>query len=288
MGSWWLPRRNLTECPHVSTTRKASGARPFTARSVVASTLLGARPPVLSARVLVRSGALFGISEGTVRVALTRMVALVSWPPTERAATSWSDGSAPASASRTRAADGSTRVDGWDGGWELHVVRPERRDAAERAALRAAAGRLRLVERARRHLDAAGQPRRTTSTRRPPTGRRRRHVVHGPARRTRRTGQGAVGPRRLGRRRRVLVERIRAAGAELGRRGDLGDGRLAAAFVLEADVLRHLHHDRCCPPSCSPRGGPGRPCGPASRSSTPGSWPPGVSGCATEVPRGGE
>jgi phenylacetic acid degradation operon negative regulatory protein len=41
---------------------------------VIASTLLGARPPVLPVQVLVRSGQLFGLSEGTVRVALSRMV----------------------------------------------------------------------------------------------------------------------------------------------------------------------------------------------------------------------
>jgi phenylacetic acid degradation operon negative regulatory protein len=48
---------------------------PLSARSVVASTLLGLDPPVLPAQVLVRSGELFGIAEGTTRVALSRMVA---------------------------------------------------------------------------------------------------------------------------------------------------------------------------------------------------------------------
>ncbi len=41
---------------------------------MIASTLLGAHPPVLPARVLLRSGGLFGIPEGTIRVALSRMV----------------------------------------------------------------------------------------------------------------------------------------------------------------------------------------------------------------------
>ncbi|MEK8169145.1 PaaX family transcriptional regulator C-terminal domain-containing protein [Streptomyces sp. M19] len=49
--------------------------RPLTARSIVLSTLLGLHPPELPARALVRVGALFGAAEGTVRVALTRMVA---------------------------------------------------------------------------------------------------------------------------------------------------------------------------------------------------------------------
>ena len=43
--------------------------KPMTARSVVASTLLGIEPPRLPARILVRSGELFGIAEGTTRVA---------------------------------------------------------------------------------------------------------------------------------------------------------------------------------------------------------------------------
>jgi len=37
---------------------------------VIASTLLGMHPPVLAAQVLVRSGELFGIAEGTTRTAL--------------------------------------------------------------------------------------------------------------------------------------------------------------------------------------------------------------------------
>ena len=49
--------------------------RPLTARSVVASTLLGLHPPRLSARLLVASGELFGIAENATRTALSRMVA---------------------------------------------------------------------------------------------------------------------------------------------------------------------------------------------------------------------
>ena len=49
--------------------------RPLTARSVLASLLLGTHPPELSGQRLVRAGELFGLSEGTTRVALSRMVA---------------------------------------------------------------------------------------------------------------------------------------------------------------------------------------------------------------------
>ena len=46
----------------------------LTARSVVASTLLGTHPPRLPGRLLVAFAEEFGINPGTTRVALTRMV----------------------------------------------------------------------------------------------------------------------------------------------------------------------------------------------------------------------
>src|SRR5690349_17950414 len=48
--------------------------RPLTARSVIASTLLGITPPRLPAAALVASGEKFGVAPGTTRVALSRMV----------------------------------------------------------------------------------------------------------------------------------------------------------------------------------------------------------------------
>ena len=53
----------------------ALGLRPLSARSVVASVLLGTHPPRLSAATLVELCSRFGISGGTTRVALSRMVA---------------------------------------------------------------------------------------------------------------------------------------------------------------------------------------------------------------------
>lgn len=49
--------------------------RPLTARSVLASTLLGADPPALPVAQLVHVAGLFGINENRARVALSRMVA---------------------------------------------------------------------------------------------------------------------------------------------------------------------------------------------------------------------
>ncbi|HZU79620.1 MAG TPA: PaaX family transcriptional regulator C-terminal domain-containing protein [Acidimicrobiales bacterium] len=50
------------------------GERPLTARSVLASTLLGADPPELPVAHLVHMAGLFGINENRARVALSRMV----------------------------------------------------------------------------------------------------------------------------------------------------------------------------------------------------------------------
>ncbi|MFI1797615.1 PaaX family transcriptional regulator C-terminal domain-containing protein [Streptomyces sp. NPDC020379] len=117
--------------------------RPLTARSVVLSTLLGHHPPALPASALVRAGALFGTAEGTVRTALTRMVAAGdleardgTYRLTDRLLARQArqdDSRAP----RTRA---------WDGGWEIAVVTTERRAPADRAALRQAMAALRLAE----------------------------------------------------------------------------------------------------------------------------------------------
>ncbi|MEU1663696.1 PaaX family transcriptional regulator C-terminal domain-containing protein [Streptomyces sparsogenes] len=121
----------------------ALALRPLTARSIVLSTLLGHHPPELPARALVRVGALFGAAEGTVRVALTRMVAAGDLEQRGRAyrltdrllarQARQDDSRAP----RTRR---------WDGGWEIAVVTSDRRAAPERAALRQAMATLRLAE----------------------------------------------------------------------------------------------------------------------------------------------
>ncbi|MGB7052793.1 MAG: hypothetical protein WBG41_14600, partial [Acidimicrobiales bacterium] len=51
------------------------GNRGFTARSVLASTLLGEDPPELPVAHLVHMASLFGVGENRARVALSRMVA---------------------------------------------------------------------------------------------------------------------------------------------------------------------------------------------------------------------
>lgn len=119
------------------------GERPLTARSVIASALLGTRPPRLPVGLLVHAGSLFGIGEGAVRTALWRMVAggeLESDDHGYRLAGPLLD--------RKRRLDEShaPKRRQWDGTWELAVVSAERRSATDRNELRGAAIALHLVE----------------------------------------------------------------------------------------------------------------------------------------------
>jgi phenylacetic acid degradation operon negative regulatory protein len=117
--------------------------RALTARSVVASTLLGVDPPRLSTLALVRSGELFGLSEGATRTALSRMVAAGDIEPEGdgyRLAGELLERHVRQQAARAPAARA------WDGTWVLALVAAERRPAAERARLRQAMRRLRFAE----------------------------------------------------------------------------------------------------------------------------------------------
>jgi len=117
--------------------------RPLTPRSLIASLLLGMRPPRMPAARLVEWCGLFGVAEGTARVALSRML--------DRGELLARDGVyelAGRLRGRLPAQEWSLapRVTTWDGDWLLSVVEPGARTAAERAALRDAMRRLRLVE----------------------------------------------------------------------------------------------------------------------------------------------
>lgn len=124
---------------------RVSDERPLTARSVIASTLLGTTPPRLPGRLLVRAGALFGLAEGTVRTALSRMVAAG-----ELTAEDGTYALAGSLLARQARQDESRRAvvaaEPWDGTWAVAVVHGERRSAPQRVELRAAATALRLAE----------------------------------------------------------------------------------------------------------------------------------------------
>lgn len=117
--------------------------RPFRARSVVASILLPLEPPALPVRDLVRCGELFGITEGTTRVTLSRMV---SAGELEQGAEGYRlTGRMLARQQRQRRAR-HPQLQPWDGRWLLGVVVAERRRSVERAALRQTMAAARLAE----------------------------------------------------------------------------------------------------------------------------------------------
>jgi phenylacetic acid degradation operon negative regulatory protein len=114
----------------------ALGLRPFSARSVVASCLLGSHPPELPTAGLVRLCTRFGIAEGTARVALSRMVAAGEIAATGGGYRLVGE----ALLSRQISVDEAQRPpEGpWNGYWRMAVVVSGARGAAERGELRRA------------------------------------------------------------------------------------------------------------------------------------------------------
>jgi phenylacetic acid degradation operon negative regulatory protein len=117
--------------------------RPLSARSVMASLLLGRTPPAAPVADLVRWCSLFGISEGTARVALHRMVVkdeLVASDGVYRLAGRLARRQARQETSLT------PEVRRWSGEWRMATVVASRRAAATRADLRDAMRRLHFAE----------------------------------------------------------------------------------------------------------------------------------------------
>ncbi|OQZ93432.1 transcriptional regulator [Mycobacterium alsense] len=120
--------------------------RPLSARSVLASALLGSDRGSLSVAELVAVASLFGISPGAARTCLWRMASageLTAGDGTYTLAGRLSE--------RRERVDEAARFDDavtrrWDGTWELAIVALERRPAAERLELRKAAAALHLAE----------------------------------------------------------------------------------------------------------------------------------------------
>ena len=117
---------------------------PLTARSVVASVLLGTHPPVMSARALVQSATLFGLAEGTVRTAVSRMVA--KGELSRRDDGRYELAGHLAARQERQSASRSPELRQWSGNWEMWVVGASAREAPERAELRRSARALRLGE----------------------------------------------------------------------------------------------------------------------------------------------
>jgi phenylacetic acid degradation operon negative regulatory protein len=217
--------------------------KPFTARSVLASALLGEDPPELPVSHLVELAGLFGISGNRARVALSRMVA---------AGEATTDGSG-----RYRLAGrlferhlrqqasrlGGPRT-GWSGGWWVAMVLEPARSADERSTRRRRLSSARMAE-AREGVwmrpDNLDLPAGVTGD--PGLG----WLTGGP------TGDPAGWAARL------WDLPAWSAKAEVLRAGltrqptrDVGD--LAPGFALSAAVLRHLQADPLLPTELWPPG----------------------------------
>lgn len=125
------------------TEERNTGERPLSARSLIASLLLRSDPPRMRAARLVQWCRLFGVSEGTVRVALSRMV--------DRGELDADGGTyelAGRVGARRSAQDWSLRPRrrAWRGQWNMALVGDASRSAADRAALREAMRRARFAE----------------------------------------------------------------------------------------------------------------------------------------------
>jgi phenylacetic acid degradation operon negative regulatory protein len=124
--------------------RALVGERALTARSVVASTLLGTHPPRMEPGRLVRVGALFGLAEGAVRTALSRMVTAGDLEQDDRGRYVLAGPLLARQARQDESRAAVTRP--WGGSWTQAVVDAQRRSPAERNRLRGAARNLRLAE----------------------------------------------------------------------------------------------------------------------------------------------
>ena len=120
------------------------GLRPLSARSVVASVLLGTHPPRLSAAGLVQLCGRFGISSGTTRVALSRMVAAGELAAEEGHYRLVGE----ALLARQRAQDAGLAPPGepWTGWWRMAVVVSSGRAPGERVELRRALADARFAQ----------------------------------------------------------------------------------------------------------------------------------------------
>ena len=117
----------------------------LSARSIVASTLLGTTPPRLAGRLLVAFAEEFGVAPGTTRVALSRMVDRGELIREDDGHYALSGALLDRQRRQEEGLIPSARV--WNGAWEIYVVCEVGREASERAALRRAATHLGLRER---------------------------------------------------------------------------------------------------------------------------------------------
>jgi phenylacetic acid degradation operon negative regulatory protein len=224
---------------------QASNTSPLTARSVLASALLGQEPPELPVAHLVHLASLFGINENRARVALSRMAA-AGEVSTDGSGRYRLGGHLLARQERQhQSRRAATRP--WTGGWRLAVVTATGRAAEDRSALRRRLILARLAEQREGvwlrpdnidlQPDPAGEPGVAVYTARP-------------------DGDGAALAAQLfdlggwAQRAEELARRLD------GLRTD-GPEDLAPGFELSAAVLRHMQADPLLPVELWPTGWPG-------------------------------
>jgi phenylacetic acid degradation operon negative regulatory protein len=228
-------------------------SRPMTARSLIASLLLGMHPPRMRARRLVQWCALFGIAPGTARVALSRM--------TEHGELVADDGVyelAGRVRSRQAAQDWSLapKLREWHTEWSFAVVTREARSASARAAFRTAMRRCRYAE-VREGCwtrpdnlprDAAPEDAWATVDAQSSwwTGR--------PDGDERALADELFAPKRWADRARELSDHLATLTVALG---DGSHDRLAESFVAGAATLQHVRNDPLLPRDVLPGGWPG-------------------------------
>lgn len=223
--------------------------RPMGPRSVVASLLLGRRPPSMRAALLVRWCEALGFSENATRVALSRMV--------ERGELLAADGRYELSgtfrilqALQDWAVTDALRP--WNGEWTLVVAGADRRAAVDRAAFRAAARAARLAP---LRDGVWGRPDNLPAH----VGAEAWALLAGQA--TRWVGRPEPSPDCVAlfglspwrARAELLLERLAATAAEItARPAELGRG-----FVVSAAIVQHLRRDARLPAGLLPAGWPG-------------------------------
>lgn len=218
------------------------GVRPFNARSLVLSVLLGQQPPELPTRSLVALAELFAIAPGTMRTALSRMITagdLETSDGTYRLAGRQLERKAAQDAGRRPAPER------WDGSWWLAVVTEERRSVGDRRTFRSHMANLRMGE---LRPDTWLRPANLDG----PTGDDGLAVVRGPL--------DGAGPSDLARRLWPLGEFATMADDLLRRLDEatpeLVQGRpeaLASTINLSAVVVRFLRAEPLLPPSLTPQ-----------------------------------
>lgn len=224
--------------------RVSAPARPLTARSVLASALLGMDPPELSVSQLVRLTGLFGISENRARVALSRMVA---------AGEATSDGSGRyrltghLAARQTRqSASRAGASAAFDGRWWLAVVTTSGSAAEVRGARRRALAYARLAE----LREGVWMRPANVAVVLPDFLKADVELMTAQPATPRELAAGLWELGAWSARARELLEGLEALAPDVPE-------TLAPGFVLSAAVLRHLQADPLLPPELLPGGWPG-------------------------------